>query len=122
MIMAAVGWTTPAHATLQFTMLQQSPAQQGQAPQMPTPVAILGRAASGGAAVGGVAELLDVSTNADLLGVFIMETAGALGFDGIVLATQLDRVLLIAVPQYPGNRSCRTARGGSSARTMARRH
>jgi hypothetical protein len=34
-----------------------------------------------------------------LLGVFIVETAGALGFDGIALATLLDRVLLLAVPQ-----------------------
>jgi hypothetical protein len=93
-VIAAVFWTTPASAALSFTMLQQA-----QAAELPAPADMLKRAASRGEGFWGFDALLDVSTNADLLGVFILETAGALGFDGISLATQLDRVLLLAVPQ-----------------------
>jgi hypothetical protein len=93
-VMATVLWTTPASAALSFTMLQQA-----QVVELPAAADMLRRAASPSEGFAGIDALLDVSTNADLLGVFIVETAGALGFDGISLAAQLDRVLLLGVPQ-----------------------
>ncbi|MBV9103699.1 MAG: hypothetical protein JO060_08910, partial [Candidatus Eremiobacteraeota bacterium] len=91
---ATVLWPSPANATLAFTLLQQSQA----APLSPPP-ASLTNATLARASASGFAELLDVSTNADLLGVFLLQISGQLGFDGIALATLLDRVLLLAVPQ-----------------------
>ncbi|MFI4931164.1 MAG: hypothetical protein ACHP83_13045, partial [Burkholderiales bacterium] len=94
---ATVQWATPATPRLLFAMLPL-PAAAGASGSAPP---LLGDALAGTprSSVQGLAELLDVSTNADLLGVFIYESAAALGFEGISLVAQLDQLLLFAVPQ-----------------------
>jgi len=100
-VVAAVLWPTPATPAVAFTMLQS------QISQAPALVNAFASARSEGRSVLAFAELLDVSTNADLLGVFIYETAGSLGFDGIALAGLLDRLLLFAVSFWISQRSKR---------------
>jgi hypothetical protein len=91
---ATVSWTAPANPSLAFALVQPQPA-----PAPLAPADLFKQTVARAAAFGGTAALLDVSTSADLLGVFIDQTAGALGFDGIALTGQLDRIVLFAVPQ-----------------------
>ena len=90
---AVVLWTTPVSPALTFVLVQ------GAAAPAPALADVLTTAPSRLSRLQSSAALLDVSSNADLLGVFITETAGTLGVLGVTLVAQLDQLLLFAVPQ-----------------------
>ena len=112
-VLAFTVWANPSDAPLNLTLVPTASAPS-------QPQGAYGTVGSERRRVSGFAELLDVSTNADLLGVFIHETAASLGFEGVALTADPNDLSSSPFRRFRGNRCFgQASHGASSATTTA---